>query len=369
MPPRWSRHHNLLPSVSTMVSAGGRIYYIIDEGAVGVRGLPDRWKLVARDAFNGLDLWKRPIDNWGWRTWSDVEFSGVMRFKAPSQLFRRLVAVDDVVYVTLGFDQPLVALDGATGETIREYAGTENTSEILHDRGRLLLAKNASGGRAGKEILAVDAATGEILWHNRGYRGTSGRQDELKQYTDAYLTAGRDKVFFIDSDDIVALDRDSGREAWRAPRPEMEKNVLGHYQFNHANLCTLVRHDDILLLGQMYPFPDNLNARQQKAMVLLALDAATGRQLWQAPGMSLAHFTPPDLFVTGGLVWTLKIAEVARITLANPNFRLPTSHFRIPPTGRSSSTTTRGATMPTPICRTSCRNSGRPQPVVGRRRP
>ena len=315
MPPLWARHHNLLPSVVAMVSAQGRIYYIIDEGAIGVRGLPDRWQLVARDAFNGLLLWKRPIANWGWRTWSDVEFAGLMRFKVPGQLYRRLVAVDDVVYVTLGFDQPVVALDGATGKTIREYEGTERTAEILCHEGRLLLAKNIVGDRSGKDVLAVNAETGDILWEKRGYKGTTGHGDELKKYTDAYLTAGGGSLFFIDGDDIVALRLESGEEAWRRPRPEMDKDVFGHYQFNHANLCTLVYHDDVLLLGQMFPFPDNLNARQQKAMVVRAMDARSGETLWESEGMSLAHFTPPDLFVTNGLVWTLKIKDVSLLGL------------------------------------------------------
>jgi len=298
-----------------MVSARGRLYYIIDEGAIGVRGLPDQWRLVARDAFNGLLLWKRPIENWGWRTWSDVEFAGLMRFKVPSQLYRRLVAAGDVVYVTLGFDQPVVALDGATGETIREYPGTENTAEILHHKGLLLLARNVAGRAPGKDVLAVDAEDRKILWEKRGYRGTTAHGDELQKYTDAYLTAGDDHLFFIDGDDIVALKLDSGEEAWRRPRPEMEKNVFGHYQFNHANLCTLVYHDNILLLGQMFPFPDNLNARQQKAMILLAMDAQSGQTLWESSGMSLSHFTSPDLFVNNGLVWTLKIKEVSLLGL------------------------------------------------------
>ncbi len=315
MPPLWARHHNLLPSVVAMVSAQGRLYYIIDEGAIGVRGLPDKWQLVARDAFNGLQLWKRPIKNWGWRRWSDIEFAGLMRFKVPGQLYRRLVAADDVVYVTLGFDQPIVALDGATGKTIKEYEGTENTAEILCHEGRLLLVKNGEGDLSAKDVLAVNAEDGNVLWEKKGFKGTSGHGDELKQYTDAYLTAGDDHLFFIDGDDIVSLRLESGEEAWRQPRPEMGKDILGHYKFNHANLCTLVYQGNVLLLGQMFPFSDNLNARQQKAMVLRAMDARSGEMLWESEGMSLAHFTPPDLFVNNGLVWTLKIKDVSLLGL------------------------------------------------------
>ena len=315
MPPRWARHHNLLPSVSAMVSAGGRVYTIIDEGAASVKGLPDRWHLTARDGFNGLLLWKQPMGTWGWRAWSKVEFSGLMRFKAPSQVYRRIVAAGDLVYVTMGFDQPIVCLDGATGKTIRRYPGTENASEILHHQGLLAMARNVYGERPGKGLTVVEAETGKVLWQREAFRGTTARGDELARYTDAYLTAGGERLFLIDGDDVAGVELRTGKEAWRHPRPEMKKGVHGHYEFNHANLCTLVWHDGIVLLGQMYPFTDNLNKRQQKAMVLLAMDAATGRALWRREGMSLAHFTPPDVFVAGGLVWTMKIDAVSLLGL------------------------------------------------------
>jgi len=45
--PLWSRHHDTVPSVSAMVSSGGRLFYISDEAPAGVDGtLPDRWFLV-----------------------------------------------------------------------------------------------------------------------------------------------------------------------------------------------------------------------------------------------------------------------------------------------------------------------------------
>ncbi len=60
--PLWSRHHNTVPSTSAMVSARGRLFYISDEAPAGLHGsLPDKWFLVARDAFNGVLLWKRPM--------------------------------------------------------------------------------------------------------------------------------------------------------------------------------------------------------------------------------------------------------------------------------------------------------------------
>ena len=70
MPPLWARHHNLLPSISAMVSARGRLYYIIDEGSMASIMFPPRWALIARDAYNGVELWRRPIPNWGSAAWA-----------------------------------------------------------------------------------------------------------------------------------------------------------------------------------------------------------------------------------------------------------------------------------------------------------
>jgi len=109
--PRWTRHHDAISSFTAMVSAGGRVFYVFDEGPTSHVQLPPRWTLVARDAFSGVVLWKRRITNWQSQMW--------LLKSGPAQLPRRLVAVGDTVYVALGVDQPLSALDAATGETLR----------------------------------------------------------------------------------------------------------------------------------------------------------------------------------------------------------------------------------------------------------
>ena len=57
--------------MSAMVSAGGRLFYIWDEGPLGLTDprYPAKWSLIARDAFNGSILWKRPMTDWGWEQW------------------------------------------------------------------------------------------------------------------------------------------------------------------------------------------------------------------------------------------------------------------------------------------------------------
>lgn len=313
--PAWSRHHNLLPSVAAMVSARGRLYSIVDEAPIGVRGPKGKWALVCRDAFNGLILWRRSIENWSWSKWSKVQFGGVMRFKGPDQLFRRLVAAGNRVFVTLGFNEPVSVLDGATGQTIKVLKGTENTAAILHRAGKLYLTRNVTGERIGKDILAVDAESGAVLWERKGYAGVTSRGDELKTFTDAYLTVGAKRVFFLDGDHVMALDLASGKEAWKSRRPTFKKGVYGHNKFNFGNFCTLVYQEGLVFFGQIHPNSKNLNAWQEKDMDLLALDAESGKALWRHTGMTLAHFTPPDVFVNKGLVWTMKKKVVSLLGL------------------------------------------------------
>ena len=46
--PRWSRHHDRMASLSALVTAGGRIFYIRDEGSRISIQMPPRWTLIAR---------------------------------------------------------------------------------------------------------------------------------------------------------------------------------------------------------------------------------------------------------------------------------------------------------------------------------
>jgi hypothetical protein len=125
--PRWQRSHDFLASLSALVSSDGKLFYIHDEGERSTIALPAKWFLVARDAFNGIVLWKRPIETWK---------SHFHKFRVgPVDLSRRLVAVDGKVYATLGYGKPVSVLDAATGETLLKYEGTEGAHEVLVENG------------------------------------------------------------------------------------------------------------------------------------------------------------------------------------------------------------------------------------------
>lgn len=237
--PRHMRSHEHTPNINALVSTGGRIFYIADEGRIGSLRQPPKWHLVARDAYNGILLWKRPFSPW---------FPHIVNWgAAPRQLQRRLVAVEDRVYVTLGLHAPLSAVDAATGEILKVYENTRGTEEILYHKGILLLAVRSVTdervtelekweklavqkhspiyvretaqplvnrfrsveNKAGIAVFAIDAGTGRMLWKKTGTDAAGLRV--------LSLCAKGDRVFYQKGRDIVCLDLRTGREQWSTP--------------------------------------------------------------------------------------------------------------------------------------------------------
>ena len=130
--PLHTRGHEHTPGVNALVSAGGRIFYIVDEGPIGSVRQPPKWHLAARDAYNGLLLWKRALGPW---------YPHIVNWgQTPTQLQRRLLAVGERVYVTLGLHAPLSAVDAATGKTVRVYEQTRGAEEAVCHKGILLVS-------------------------------------------------------------------------------------------------------------------------------------------------------------------------------------------------------------------------------------
>lgn len=204
--PTWARSHEHLAGVSALVSSAGRIFYIVDEGAIAAVTLPPSWFLVARDAFNGLTLWKRPIPSWA---------PHLREFRSgPPNLPRRLIALRDRVYVTLGYGAPLTALDAATGQTLRAFDGTEGTEEVILADGVLLVvvAKDAE-----KSIRAVEADSGKTLW-----------QKQPQALAPLTLAALDGPVVYRDGQKVVYVDLKTGEPRWEsAPTPTATRAVPG----------------------------------------------------------------------------------------------------------------------------------------------
>ena len=289
--PLHTRSHEHVPSIYAVVSSGGRIFYIADEAPIlSIRRTP-QWRLVARDAFNGLLLWKQPIDRW---------FPHIVNWGGtPNQLQRKLVAAGDRVYVTLGLCAPLCAVDAATGETLETYESTEGTEEIVLHQGTLLLvvrkvtdervaelarwtqlvAKDNSPvytrgtaeplvksfrqteAGAARTLVALDAASGRLLWKKPG--------EEVAGLRTLTLCAEGDRVFFHKGGETVCADLSSGRTLWSVPAPPL----------------ALVHDGTLFCAG---------------GQSVTALSANDGKTLWTQPA-SLVQIR--DVFVAGGSLW------------------------------------------------------------------
>lgn len=293
--PRWSRHHDRMASMSALVSTAGRMFYIMDEGSRISIQLPPKWKLIARDAFNGSVLWKRDIPDWQSHLWPLKS--------GPTQLSRRLVSSENEVFVTLGYNAPLTALDAATGETLRTYEGSDATEEILHTNGKLFLVVRKGtaelqnyvpiNGRVGDQanvrenffwneeprvVMAFDAASGEPLW---------SRKTRISPLT---LAADGSNVYLHDGERLISLNQQTGDLAWQTEPVTRRES----FTFNFGP--RLVLHEDVVLYsggdGNMTSF-----------------DSKTGVELWKSSFPNSGYQSPQDLMVVDGLVWVAPLTS------------------------------------------------------------
>jgi len=311
--PIWARSHGWTPSVSAMVSAGGRLFYIGDETLACVDGtVPGKWFLVARDAFNGIVLWKRRIPQWGSEAFSGTPETGggvtVGRFTMPPHVGKRLVATAETVYVTLGPAAPVTALDAAAGQVKRVYHETTRADEILLLDGRLVVSINPAGrpkdAAPAKRVAVLDAHTGQLLWEKGPFAGirASRGQDPCGRLE---LAAGDGSVFVLTTEAIHCLELDSGKTRWRIQRPPLPPDAVTRIGFAgmYEYLLTVMLYSDgVVLLAQ--PEPNIHHTYHTMPGTLYAFDAQDGGLLWKHAYGGWGHCTPPDVFVIDGAVWT-----------------------------------------------------------------
>ena len=310
--PRWARAHEQMASISAVVTSAGRMFSIVDEAPTASIAFPGQWSLVARDAFNGVILWKRPIAEW-------EDHRRDFR-SGPSQLSRRLVAVNDLVYVTLGFRAPVSVLDAKTGETVRELAGTESAQEILVGEKCMVVAIGDPAGDVAAEVAArrgeaipeaekrlvaysVDGAA--QLWEKRG--------KDVEQLMPLSLALGEGKAFFQNFAELICLDAESGAERWRSER----RSSLDRPAWSAPTV--VIQSGVVLSADRAVPKEQGEDLPEQVSWTislqgggvtgeLVAFSADTGERLWSCSAGECFN-GPVDVFVADGLVW---VGETAR---------------------------------------------------------
>lgn len=292
--PKWSRHHDRMASMSALVSSNGRLFYIMDDGSRISIQLPSKWTLVGRDAFNGAILWKRDIPNWHSHLWPLKS--------GPTQLARRLVAVEDDVFCTLGIEAAVSQIDGTSGETVRVFEDSEGAEELVVADGilycmaykgeselRNFLPVHNTGDQARvrtdyrwneeqRVVMAFDIKTGEKLWHH------------VSRVAPLTIASDGGKLYYHDGDVVVAHEPRSGEIAWKSDSSEIKEEVT----FNFGPKLAIYKDVVIFAGGDR---------------VMHALDAGTGVELWNSPHARGGYQSPEDLLIQKDLVWSAALTS------------------------------------------------------------
>ena len=333
--PKYSRHHDEVLALSAMVTGEGRIFSIVDEAPPSTfhSHIGGKFFLIARDAFNGLELWRKPIKDWGWPSWSGRQN---VRFSQPIQLPKRMVVDGNRLYVTMGWNAPLSVLDAETGKLVKVLTDKEFADELLLSDGKLIVSlydkpvlpklqttKKVRRGLAGqtpqgikKKIAVLDPKTGRKLWESEWLDGLRGRFDAVSPQSHLELTARSGRVFAITTDKIICYALEDGKRLWTQPRPEHPTHhmMLGVSQSDN---CTVVA--DVKRLYVAQPVGKLRNNFHTIPCNLYAYDAKSGKQLWMLKRKigSFAWGIHADVFLIDGKLWAHEHIE-NKMKGANP---------------------------------------------------
>jgi len=288
--PEYGRHKALSPSVPNMVTADGVVVTIEDWATTEDVNAPSKYFLVARDAYNGIELWKRILSK-EWLKWQ----GGSIKFISTQQQ-RCLAAIGKTVYFCTGFGEAVTAFDSRTGEEKREYKLTEQTAEFLIEDNVLYGIKGApykvgkSTASGSVELYALDLAKGSIHWD----------KSIANEYTGGTLAVKGHSLVYYTKDGLVCADSTTGKERWTeavdedasskaATNKRAVREPTDYASFDGNTQPTVVLTDDIVYcaIGNS----------------ILAKSLADGKTLWTAPGKE-NYKKSPDLFVASGLVWS-----------------------------------------------------------------
>ncbi len=291
--PFWARSHEHTASMNAMVSAAGRLFYVMDEGPTASIQLPAENFLSARDAFNGALLWKRPLKNW---------FNHLYPLKSgPGWLPRRLVAIGDRVYISPGTEENLLCLDAATGNVIKEYPGTAFTFEMVVSDGVVFAAvdpdaesctyrqENANcwteRNRANKTWGWKRETGTRVIKAIYVQKGTVQWQHEMP-VVPMTLAADDHIVCVYDGDAVCAFNRKSGEKKWRADIPDMLYVGTGY-----AGPRLIIQDGYVVFAPQKQIF---------------VMDAATGKTVWSINDKPRSgHWSLEDFYVIEDRIWAM----------------------------------------------------------------
>ncbi len=269
-------------------SAAGRNFYFLDPTQILLpKGDKSRNVLVARDAFNGLPLWKRRTD-----------------LISPSTF----VAAGDRVYVT--DSAGVLALDAASGRKVMTYGkfGASGLPKqlLLHREVLLMVWPD--------KLRAVDPASGKLKWKHDLEKGMYFTENYYyRTFNSVY--AEDDGVFFAVSSvpywwgghgakpaasvkvELRALRFSDGNPRWKTDISERMRRGA-------AKVIEMRRNKFLFVRKGLLVF--ELTTKGRASITACAFSAADGKFLWEYKAdcpKVLGYTAPPATLHAGGLVW------------------------------------------------------------------
>lgn len=254
--PAWPLGTGYQVSNGGTLAAGGRLFNVTLNEVTNFRKTPQErnqsWFLTARDAYNGLLLWSRPIDR-------------AMR-RDGQEFGDAIVATSDALYAVL--KDELVELDPASGRTRRTFRGDVGPASALAlCDGTLILAEQGI-------VSAFSTSTGKLLW---------------KHEADARdLVVHNGAVYFCTDQhqELVCLALIDGKIRWRAK--------LGKFDGRKKRLLLAAAGIVVFVWERDWQIGHN---------GIAACDATTGRLLWSTEYQSLRAIWPTAVWCVDDLLW------------------------------------------------------------------
>ncbi len=277
------------PLQQMTVISGGRMFKAFGNRSSARPQEPLLNKLLAMSAFNGTILWQRELTE------------GFMAHR------NTLVATPDTLF--LGDDKSCQLIDAASGQVRREIVVPEGLSDgpvwkWMAVEGGVLYALVGASEKAdqplrgdrirgagwpwwkineytfgfGRTLLAIDPATGRVLWHHRETERIDGRAVCLK--------SGR-LYYYCDGQHLACLDAKSGAPVWKNADAELLEAIgpataAQNPLFGFASTAYMKCSDDALFF-----------AGPQRPR-LVGASTKDGKLLWQHKGGNAQLVLRPD---------------------------------------------------------------------------
>ncbi len=324
-PPQRMRWHNtpetgrakaLMPSVTCMVTANGVLFTVEDRATPEDVHAPFDYHLVARDAFNGIELWKRPVKEWS------IGGSTTSIKSVSSQLQRRLVAIGEHVYFTMGFDEPISKFNGRSGEQVELLSGTESTREVAVEGGILYGIQGPGYGLVTEEAAREKRRTGTEPTPEReislyAYDLSANKMQwtvTLKSgYIGASVCANKTVVAYLAENELICLEKETGAIKWESPvelsRAEPKKARKKNDKKSKAAAKSKgVPGEDYNIHPTLVLAPNKAFCAYGNEIAAFALE--TGQKLWTCPNGE-NYMKSPELFIAQGLLWSKQLKGIS----------------------------------------------------------